>query len=198
MKRFFILIALLPCLILLAEDSYRQNLPTGGYVEYTTLDDGRMMMKTVMPCPVCHGSSVCTVCWGQGGRMGAAYGGMWYPCTMCGGTGRNCCRACAGKGEIVTVAFSDGNGNAYGVSSNGSTSQSNSAGTVVTTPYGTQVYPNGGSSSSSSSSHSHSSSDDYIEEIVYAPQYTGEAADVWCEKCKKWGPRHSHIKKRVR
>ena len=180
-----------------AGKTHRENLPTGGYVEYTHLDDGRLMMKTVMPCTLCHGSSVCTSCWGQGGRLGPAYGGTWYPCVMCGGTGRNCCRVCNGKGEIVTIAFADGNGNAYGISSNGSTSQSNAAGTIVTTPYGTSVYPSGGSSSSSSHSSSSSSSNDYIEKIVYAPQYTGDAADVWCDKCQKWGPRHSHIKERV-
>lgn len=176
---------------------YRMNIPTGGYIEYTPQADGRMMMKTVAPCAICHGSNVCTVCWGQGGRWGPAYGGMWYPCVACGGTGKNCCRACNGKGEIVTITFSDGNGNAYGFSTNGTTSQSNAAGTIVSTPYGTKVYPNEGSSSSSSSSRSSSNSNDYIEKIVYAPQYTGDAAEVWCEKCKKWGPRHSHIKERV-
>lgn len=178
---------------------YRQDLPSGGYIEYSTSADGRMMMKTVMPCTMCHGSSVCTACWGQGGRWGAAYGGTWYPCVLCAGTGKNCCRVCNGKGKITTIAFSDGNGNAYGVSSNGSTSQSNAAGTIVSTPYGTKVYPNGGNSSSSTSSPSKSSSseNDYIEEIVYAPDYTGDSAPVWCEKCKKYGPRHSHIKKRV-
>lgn len=177
----------------------RQNLPGGGYIEYTQQSDGRMMMKTVMPCNMCHGSNVCTSCWGQGGRWGAAYGGTWYPCVLCAGTGKNCCRVCNGKGEIITIAFSDGNGNAYGVSSNGTTSTSNSAGTIVNTPYGTKVYPNGGSGSSSSSSSSKSSSDEnkYIEEIVYAPDYTGNSTQVWCDKCNKYGPRHSHIKKRV-
>jgi hypothetical protein len=176
-----------------------QDLPGGGYIEYTTLDDGRIMMKTVIPCRLCYGSSRCAACFGQGGIFGAAYGGMWYPCNLCLGTGQNHCAVCQGKGEVITIAFTDGNGNSYGFSSNGSVSQSNSAGTIVSTPNGTKVYPNG--SSSSSSSHSSSSSrdrsNDYIEVIEYAPQYVGDSPDVWCEKCGKYGSRHSHIKKRV-
>lgn len=178
--------------------SNRQNLQGGGYIEYTQQPDGRLTMKTVMPCTMCHGSNVCTSCWGQGGRWGAAYGGTWYPCPLCAGTGRNCCRVCSGKGEITTITFTDGQGKAYGFSSNGSTSQSNAAGTIVSTPYGTKVYPNGSSSSSSnSSSSSKSNQNDYIEQIVYDPDYTGNSPQVWCDKCNKYGPRHSHIKKRV-
>ena len=173
----------------------RQNIPGGGYIEYKKLDDGRMMMSTVMPCRLCYGRTTCKVCAGQGATFGLAYGGMWYPCTFCAGTGQNRCAACNGKGEVTTISFSDVNGNAYGLSSNGSTFQSNSAGTIISTPNGTKVYPNGGGVSSSSSSRN--TSNDYIEVIVPAPQYVGNSPDVWCEKCGKYGSRHSHIKKRV-
>lgn len=152
MKIKFTILLLSFCTLLLAQSnkSTRQNFATGGYVEYTTLDDGRTMVKTVIPCNLCHGSKICPSCYGQGGRLGPAYGGTWYPCVLCGGSGINNCRVCAGKGEIITIVYADGN-NAYGISSNGSTSHSNSAGTVVTTPYGTKVYANESGSSSSSS-----------------------------------------------
>lgn len=57
---------------------------------------------------------------------------------------------------------------------------------------------NGSNSSERSSNNYNSSSDDYIETIEYAPDYTGNAPDVWCDKCRKYMPRHSHIKKRIR
>ena len=58
----------------------------------------------------------------------------------------------------------------------------------------------GGSSYNSERDRSYSSSseNDYIEVIEYAPDYTGNAPDVWCNKCQKWMSRHAHIKKRVR
>lgn len=56
----------------------------------------------------------------------------------------------------------------------------------------------GGSSYSRDRSYSSSSENDYIEVIEYAPDYTGNAPDVWCNKCQKWMSRHAHIKKRVR
>lgn len=176
----------------------RVNSPNGGYVEYTDLADGRTMVKTVIPCFACHGSSVCTVCWGNRGRWGAAYGGIWYPCGMCAGTGKNHCMACSGRGETFTIAYVDNNG-FYGVDSNGATYTGNVAGTVVTSSRGTKVIPNGGSGSSSSNSSrsSKSSEHSYIEKKVYATDYTGNSPDVWCEKCKRWGSRHSHIKERV-
>lgn len=57
---------------------------------------------------------------------------------------------------------------------------------------------NGSSSSDRGSSSYGSSDNDYIETIEYAPDYTGNAPDVWCSKCGKYMPRHSHIKKRIR
>lgn len=56
----------------------------------------------------------------------------------------------------------------------------------------------GGADYSRDRSSSSSSGNDYIEVIEYAPDYTGNAPDVWCAKCQKWMSRHSHIKKRVR
>lgn len=55
-----------------------------------------------------------------------------------------------------------------------------------------------GDSSDRRNRSSSSSEDDYIEVIEYAPEYTGNAPDVWCEKCQKWTSRHVHIKKRLR
>lgn len=133
--------------------SNRQNLPGGGYIEYTYLDNGGLLMQTVMPCISCRGSKVCTSCYGQRGRWGPAFGGTWYPCNLCGGTGQNHCIVCAGKGEIITTVYTEGD-ESYGFSSNGTTSKSNSAGTIVQTPYGTKVYPNGETNSSSTSTSS--------------------------------------------
>ena len=60
-----------------------------------------------------------------------------------------------------------------------------------------------GTTSSSSNRRSSSSSSSsrgvqYIESIEYAPEFTGHATNVWCEKCKKYMPRHAHIKIPVR
>ena len=180
-----------------SSNTVRQNIPTGGYVEYTPQANGGMMVKTVRPCNVCHGSAVCTSCFGAKGRWGAAYGGTWYPCLVCGGDGKNHCRVCQGKGEIVTISYVDKNMNGFGIGSNGTVSQSSPAGTVVSTPYGTKVFPSEDKNTSSSNGTS-SSVNDYVEQIEYTPCYTGDCPDEWCEKCKKWGRPHVHIKKRVR
>ncbi|MCD8296536.1 MAG: hypothetical protein LUC88_03080 [Prevotella sp.] len=56
----------------------------------------------------------------------------------------------------------------------------------------------GSSSSGSSSSSSSSSSPQYVDEIVYTPDYTGNATRVYCSKCGTYMYPHSHIKKRIR
>ena len=174
------------------------DLPGGGHLELTKLADGRTMTTMVIPCLICHGRSTCPICLGAKGRWGAAYGGMWYPCMFCGGTGENRCQNCQGKGTITTIVWGD-NDSATGIMSDGTTLHSNSSGTVVHGPNGVSVYPAAGSSTSisESSSSSSSSSDDYIEEIVYAPDYTGEKTQVWCEKCKAYRYPHTHVRKRV-
>ena len=71
----------------------------------------------------------------------------------------------------------------------------------MTDPNGRRTaVPSGGGSypRESRSSSSEDTSNDYIETIEYAPNYTGESNDVWCEKCQEFAPRHSHIRKRVR
>ncbi len=130
-------------------NSWRQNLPNGGYSDYTQYADGSMSTITVSPCIICHGSKICNVCFGAGGRAG--YGGIWYGCPSCAGT---CvCQYCRGEGVVRTSTFVDGSGSGYSNSTNGYSAQTNPGGTIVQSPNGkTSAYPKGGSSSSSRSS----------------------------------------------
>ena len=57
---------------------------------------------------------------------------------------------------------------------------------------------NSSSSSRRSSSSSKSGGVQYIESIEYAPEFTGQTTNVWCERCKKYMPRHAHVKRPVR
>ena len=59
-----------------------------------------------------------------------------------------------------------------------------------------EVKSSSSSSSKSSSKSSSSSSKDYIDEIVYTPNYTGKDNSEWCDICKKVMSAHKHIKKR--
>ncbi len=178
----------------------REDLPTGGYTEVVSYSDGRKLTTTVTPCTVCYGSTTCPVCHGAKGRLEFEYGGMWYPCAYCGGTGQNYCPSCNGKGSITTTVCS-GSGNSTGTSSNGSVIYANEAGIVINGPDGFKIYTFeeiSGAPSSSSTSSSNSSSCDYIDEIVYSTNYTGEAqTQVWCDKCKAYRYPHTHIRKRV-
>lgn len=53
-----------------------------------------------------------------------------------------------------------------------------------------------GSGSGSGSSSGRSRSNDYIETIEYAPNYTGKDNSEYCPVCGKVAPKHVHIKKR--
>lgn len=178
--------------------TWRDELPEGGYREYVQHEDGSLTTKQVQVCFACRGSKICQGCGGFGGRYSQAYGGMYYPCTMCMQSGR--CSACKGEGSITTVATTDAAGNGFLRNSSGYTATGNSGGTIVTDPNGrSTAHPSGGSNSGrSGGSSSRDNSNDYVETVEYAPNYTGEPNDVWCEKCQKYSPRHSHIRNRVR
>ena len=157
----------------------------------------------VNPCFACGGRKTCVVCAGMGGRL--LYSGMWFTCPLCGGTGKYVCPSCNGQGTVTTIVWSDGN-TTSGIMSNGTVLQSTPTGEVIANgPNGVTVYPADGSSTSSSSSSSSSSnssssssSNDYIEEIVYTPDYTGNATKVWCEQCKTYRYPHKHVLKKVK
>lgn len=160
-------------------NSWRKTTPN-GYEDWVKNADGSYSVTSVTKCLWCHGSTVCCICNGMGGTYGRAYGGMWYPCKSCAGT--KVCQNCHGKGKSILVSRV-ANGVAVGYDQNG------------------RMFTGGGGSSSGGSSSrrssSSNSSNDYIETIEYAPNYTG-SDNVWSDKCQKVAPRHSHIRKRVR
>lgn len=170
--------------------SWRQEFPTGGYCDYVTYEDGSMTATTVTPCVWCHGTKVCGICNGLGGFYGRAYGGMWYPCKSCAGT--KVCQNCHGTG-FSTLVTRVQNGVGIGYDQNGNVYSAGGGGGGS----GSSTSNSGSSNSRSRSSSGSSSSNDYIETIEYAPNYTGKDNSVWCEKCQKVAPRHSHIRKRV-
>lgn len=160
-------------------NSWRQQLPNGGYCDYTRNADGSYSTLTVIPCTWCHGTKNCTICHGTGGVMG--YGGIWYPCTACGGF--KICRNCNGQG-FTTMVGRIQNGVGIGYDSNGHV----------------HLGAGGGNSESEerseSSTPSRDSGKDYIDVIEYAPNYTGEDNSCYCPICDEIAPRHTHIKKR--
>ena len=177
--------------------SWRQELPGGGHTDFVQESDGTLYATTVRSCRFCGGSGICSICAGNGGTYGRAYGGMFYPCRGCGTTGR--CGQCNGKGEVEEVAVTQ-NGVTRITSSNGYSAVGGSGGTLVTDPNGRTVGVPSGSGGNYHESYRHDYEDDdnkYVEEIVPAPNYTGEPDDEWCDKCHKYMYRHSHIRKRV-
>ena len=178
---------------------WRENLPGGGYADYIQQADGSLTVTRVEICQFCHGTAVCPACGGVGGRYGSAYGGMYYPCNMCSQSG--ICNSCKGEGRITTISVTDASGNTTMTSSNGYSAVGGPGGTIVTSPDGRSTgHPSGGGvpgSSSSRHSDNYDTSNDYVETIEYATNYTCEPDDEWCEKCQKIARRHAHIRKRV-
>lgn len=140
----------------LAANQQRIDLGGGNYDIHTRNDDGSLDVKSVRICFGCHGSRICQACNGVGGKT-MSYSGTYYPCGMCGQTGR--CKACMGQGTIISFTHTDINGNTHAVSSNGYTAQGGAGGTIVTSPDGKVTgHPSGAGSSSSSSRSSSSQS----------------------------------------
>ncbi len=166
-----------------ANGQKRENLPDGGFRISYTQNDGSQTYHEEHPCIICKGDGKCHICWGTGGTYNS-YTGIFYPCSGCaraGGT--NKCYACQGKGKTtLTGTYKDGV--AVGIGNDGRTY------------IGTAEGDNSKSSSSRSKSSS-SRSNDYVETIEYAPNYTGGNNSQWCEKCQKYAPAHSHIRKRA-
>lgn len=174
---------LIPVLILIAATAYPDNKISStrvdtpnGYCEYIAYDDGSCVMIMHNLCPMCYGTGVCRACNGAGAIWGPAYGGMWYPCA-CAGTGK--CTFCGGEGYRTVNSLMR----------QGTVTSIDQSGRVAVDAIGYV-----GSSGSASSARS--SSNDYIEVIEFAPNYTGGDNSEYCPKCKKLMPRHSHIKKR--
>ncbi len=148
-----------------------------GKAHYVWYTDGYCLSTTVTTCVFCHGRSTCYICNGQG-RMYHAYFKNYQPCANCGATGR--CLKCQGQGVSVSSKLSaPGEAAAYQQAKREVNSSSSSS-----------------SSSKSSSKSSSSNSKDYIDEIVYTPNYTGKDNNEWCDICKKVMSAHKHIKKR--
>ena len=38
---------------------------------------------------------------------------------------------------------------------------------------------------------------EYVDKIIYAPNYTGEDNREWCAQCQSYSSKHSHVKQRV-
>lgn len=167
------------------QNSWRVNRPDGGYENWTRNADGSCFVVTVTPCVWCHGTKVCSVCNGQGGTMGRAYGGMWYACRSCAGT--KICQNCHGKGTTTMTTQVAADGTAMGYDQNGRVATNGGSGS-------------NGSSNSSSGKSSKNDKDAWYNKGVdvkeYAPNYTGSEEQYWCEKCKAWDYRHSHIIKK--
>ena len=151
------------------------NFNAGGYgnMEMWVHPDGSSTVKTQMMCHSCRGSKRCNICNGTGN--GYAMINSYMPCPACGATG--VCGTCKGNGFIVqTKKWAPGEAEAYLQAHREVKAQSRHE---------------------RSSSYSGGSDNRYIETIEYAPNYTGESNDEWCEKCHKYAPAHSHIKKRI-
>ena len=129
------------------------NLPGGGEIKTITRPNGSITTITRKQCMFCHGTTVCAVCSGLGGRWG--YGGIWYPCTGCFQTCK--CSFCENGYQVSTVTVNS-NGQSYGTSSGGYVASGDGAGVVVTGPRGTRAYPRGGSSGTNNRSRSSSGS----------------------------------------
>lgn len=114
--------------------------PYNGTVEHTQYANGTLVSKTKHQCILCHGSAVCSVCFGRGGTYNG-YTRLFYPCASCQQSGR--CKYCSGKGYQETVSKVDVNGNGF-ASSNGNMPPVMVAGGKV-------INGNGPSSSSSNS-----------------------------------------------
>lgn len=178
---------------------WKKELLGGGYCEYVQKEDGTLISKRVEPCLYCHGTKICPACNGAGGVYGRAYGGMYYPCSMCLQSGQ--CRNCKGEGFITTVTQIDPNGNAVSLSSNGMTAVGNAGGTVVTDINGNRAYPTKGSISNGESRNGQTEykNNEYFDYIDYnVPNYTGDDDSEWCERCREYKPRHRHVKKRIK
>lgn len=179
--------------------AWKQELLRGGYCEYVQKEDGTLTSKRVEPCLYCHGTKICPACNGAGGVYGRAYGGMYYPCSICLQSGQ--CRNCKGEGFVTTVTQLDPNGNSVSLSSDGMTAIGNAGGTIVTSINGSRAYPSkrGISRDESRNNQVENKNNEYIDFIDYnVPNYTGNDNSEWCERCRDYKPRHLHIKKRIR
>lgn len=94
-------------------NSWREELPGGGFRQNTRQADGSIISITSTPCLWCHGTKVCGICHGLGGTYGRAYGGMWYPCKSCAGS--KVCQNCHGQGysTFTSTVYPDGSGVGY-------------------------------------------------------------------------------------
>lgn len=164
---------------------YRIQGVNGGYTDCYPNNNGNTLMITHTSCFICGGTGRCGLCRGQGG-INHPFLHRYIPCSGCASSGK--CNYCQGKGEQLFSAVVDSNGNGFGMDMNGNK--------VVTGERSKSYDPNSNSNKSSSSHSSSNKNNDYIEEIYYSPNYTGEDNSEWCDICKKVAPAHKHIKKR--
>ncbi len=108
------------------------------------------------------------------------YGGIWYPCSACGGS--KSCRNCNGQG-FTTMAGTVRNGVSIGYDSNGQVHMGAAAGN------------SGSNREDKTSTPSDNRSKDHIDIIQYSHSYTGKDDYIYCPICDEVGPRHIPIKK---
>lgn len=155
---------------------YYINCGDNGNVEMWEHPDGTCTIQQKMKCYSCRGTLKCNICYGTGNSY--AYISRYMPCTACGATGN--CSTCKGKGFLYSKnTFNSKEAEAY-----------MKAHRTIEAEYKKQKYSRNGNINSDNN---------YMETVEYAPNYTGlEDSHYWCEKCKKFGRRHSHIRKPVR
>ena len=160
------------------------DMSDGGYIDTYTYQDGRTFTVTSQPCTYCGQTGKCQICHGAGQTfVVAGYYSTYVPCTICGMTGK--CPLCGGSGVNTSQNWIDSKTGAYtATSGNG----------FVSSGYVTGSSDEDSRETSYSSS-TKSSSRDYIWVKEYAPDYTGDAEKVWCDKCNKRDYPHVHVKK---
>lgn len=157
------------------------QMPRGaGSMTYISYDDGSVVLLTKLNCPICKGNGVCIQCKGKGYQVSYSF---WPPRTYPCSCGNGACGFCKGNGSIETTSI--GRNKGFVVE------------TITYDQYGRAHVSSSLTTSSSSRSSRSSNERVYVDQIEYAPCYSGDCPNVYCEKCKSFSPRHSHIKKRV-
>lgn len=145
---------------------------TGNKSNYIHLyPDGSSDVSTVMTCHSCFGSGSCMNCNATGNGYWMLNDYHYIPCPACGG--EIDCGTCKGEGVIYSFHhFRPGEAEAYLRAAKEVKAEVSSSGSST-----------GGS--------------DYIDEIYYVPEMTGEEqVERYCEICGEYRLPHKHIKKR--
>ena len=152
-------------------DKYYSFNTAFGNMEMWVHPDGSSTAVLKQLCHSCNGNKKCNICGGTGNAYAMINGYMRCPACPIAGE----CATCNGEGYIVRKnSWTQAQAQAYMESHRDIKSQ-----------YSQQK--------------DKYASDErrYLETIEYAPNYTGQPNDKWCDKCQRMAPAHSHIKKRI-